>query len=410
MVNINGKEWTKLVPADIQSVISEQDFDESFYFEFKDDKVSNKKVMEEVSAFANTFGGYIFLGVSDQKQIEGCFTWNEQRIHTTIHDSITPTPSFDVKRFTFGTNIVYVIRIDEGAEPPYITSNGKIYERLSSGSFVIKDSSKLSQIYNKKDRLLEKMERKITIPPISQKTNNIYGYIDVGFCLVTSDAQIAFETFNNADLKTIAQELAEKSSAFSLSSIGNSIVFTPGGLSTPRGHLPANTNNFLEIMTDGSARMRILLINNDEEDPNVNMMLPMTMLRSYKDIYTRVMGNLFPHKIAYAKKYESLTVQQQFQPILFYEDYVLELNPDLEEDNKKMLEDLKYHREVFGTTTVVTDDRIPKTGLYTIDKRQLELWGLEYTAESIIDELFFSRFSSMGVVPIPEEQTQPDVT
>lgn len=150
MVNINGTEWTKLVPADIQSVISEQDFDESFYFEFKDDKVSNKKVMEEVSAFANTFGGYIFLGVSDQKQIEGCSTWNEQRIHTTIHDSITPTPSFDVKRFTIGTDIVYVIRIDEGAEPPYITSNGKIYERLSSGSFVIKDSSKLSQIYNKK--------------------------------------------------------------------------------------------------------------------------------------------------------------------------------------------------------------------------------------------------------------------
>lgn len=97
MVNINGKEWTKLEPLDIQRVISEQDFDESFYFEFKEDRVSNKKITEEISAFANTFGGYIFLGVSDDKQIEGCVDWNEQRIHTTIHDSITPTPSFDVK-------------------------------------------------------------------------------------------------------------------------------------------------------------------------------------------------------------------------------------------------------------------------------------------------------------------------
>ena len=52
----------------------------------------------------------------------------------------------------------------------------------------------------------------------------------------------------------------------------------------------------------------------------------------------------------------------------------------------------------------MTDDRIPKTGLNTIDKRQMELWGLEYTAESVIDELFFSRFIAMGVVPIPEEQ------
>ena len=50
-----------LTPADIESAISEIDFDESFYFELKDDRVSPKKMMEEVSAFSNTFGGYIFL-------------------------------------------------------------------------------------------------------------------------------------------------------------------------------------------------------------------------------------------------------------------------------------------------------------------------------------------------------------
>ena len=32
MVNINGIEWLKLKPSDVQAVISEQDFDESFYF------------------------------------------------------------------------------------------------------------------------------------------------------------------------------------------------------------------------------------------------------------------------------------------------------------------------------------------------------------------------------------------
>lgn len=404
MVNINGKEWTKLVPADIQSVISEQDFDESFYFEFKDDRVSNKKITEEVSAFANTFGGYIFLGISDDKQIEGCTAWNEQRIHTTIHDSITPTPSFDVKKFTIGTNVIYVIKIDEGAEPPYITSSGKIYERLSSGSFTIKDSSKLSQIYSKKEQLLAKMESKISIPPVPKNTNNIYGYIDIGFYLVPSDVQAALDTFNRTDLKSIAQKMADLTPSFSLSNIGNSIIYTPGGLSTQKGHLPAHTNNFLEIMADGSARMRILLINNDQDDSSVNIMLPATMLRTYKEIYTKIMGELFPHKIAYAKKYESLTVHQQFQPIFFYDKFVLELHPDWEEDNKNMLEALRSHRKVFGPTTVVTDDRIPKTGLYTIDKRQLELWGQEYSAEAIIDELFFSRFTSMGVIPPSEEQ------
>ena len=404
MVNINGVEWTKLKSSDIQAIISEQDFEESFYFEFKDDKVANKKIQKEVSAFANTFGGYIFIGVSDDKQIEGCTTWNEQKIHSTIHDAITPTPSFDVKKFTFDTKVVYVIKVDEGSEPPYITSNGKIYERLSSGSFTINDSSKLSQIYNKRENLQEKMERKISIPPVYENTRNIYGYIDLGFSLVASDIQSSVDTFNQADLKTIAYEKSRTLSSFSLSHVGNSIVFTPGGLSTATGHLPAHTNNFLEIMADGSARMRILLVNNNQDDSSVNMILPAAMLQSYKETYTKIMGDLFPHKIAYAKKYESLTVRQQFQPVRFYDNFVLELRPDWKEYNKKMLESIRNHRKIYGVTTIVTDDRIPKTGLYTIDKRQLELLEQEYNAESFIDELFFSRFTALGTIPITDDK------
>ena len=402
MVNINGVEWLKLTSSDIQAVISQLDFEESFYFEFKDDRVSNKKLQEEVSAFANTFGGYIFLGISDDKQIEGCTTWNEQRIHTTIHDSITPTPPFDVRKFTFDTGVVYVVKINEGSEPPYITNNGKIYERLSSGSFPIKDSAKLSQIYNKREQLLTKIEKKISIPPACDNSNNIHGYIDIGFSLTVSDIQIAFDTFKQVDLKTIATKKANTLPSFSLSYVGNSIIFTPGGLSMSNGHLPAHTNNFLEIMADGSARMRLLLINNNQDDSSVNMMLPATILRSYKDIYTKIMGDLFPHKIAYAKKYESLTVIKQFQPVLFYDEFVLELNPEWKDDNIKMLEALENYRKIFGVTTVMTDDRIPKTGLYTIDKRQLELWGQEYTAKSFIDELFFSKFITLGVIPITD--------
>ena len=403
MVNINGKEWMNLTPADIESAISEIDFDESFYFELKDDRVSPKKMMEEVSAFSNTFGGYIFLGVSDDKQIEGCAEWNEQRIHTAIHDSITPTPSFDVKKFTFDTSVVYVIKIDEGSEPPYITSSGKIYERLSSGSFAIKDSSKLSQIYNKREQLLAKMEKKVSIPPVYENSNNIYGYIDIGFCLVASDIQVAIDTFNSTDLKSIAERLKEDMPSFNLSHVGNSIIYTPGGVSTQKGHLPAHTNNFLEIMADGSARMRILLLNNDTEKSSVNMTLPMFILRSYQETYTNVMGALFPHRVAYAKKYESLTVRKQFQPVMFYDDSILELRPDLQEDNVKMWETIQNHRKIFGVTTIVTDDRIPKTGLYTIDKCQLELLGQEYTAEAIINALFSSRYIALANFSLPEE-------
>jgi len=184
MININDIPWESLTYSDIEKSLSS--IDESFFFEFKEDKVQPSKIAEEVSAFSNTFGGYMFLGVDDDKKINGCEEWNEQRIYTVMHDSITPLPHFDVKRFENEMGIVvYVIRIDEGPETPYITNKGHIYERVSSSSCVVKDASKLTQLYIKRLDRLKDIERKITIHPIETgKSDNIIGYIDIGFDVV----------------------------------------------------------------------------------------------------------------------------------------------------------------------------------------------------------------------------------
>ena len=404
LVNINGKEWGKLEPSDIEALMAEQDFEESFYFEFKDDRTPPKKIAKEISAFANTFGGYIFIGITDDKRIEGCTDWNEQRIHTTIHDSITPTPSFDVKKFTCSDGIVYIIKVEEGAEPPYITSGGQIFERVSSSSQPIKDSSKLSQIYSKREQQLSNMESKITIAPIQKEVGNIYGYIDIGFIVVPSNRQTAIDIFNKADLKDVFNKLMVSIKSRNLTRVGNSIDYTPGGLSVANGMFPAHANNFLEIMADGSARMRILLINNNIDEPDLNMMLPITLKKLYKDVYAYIMGELFPDKFAYAKKYESLTVLKQFNPVIYYDEWVLELESNFEEKNEKIFQKIEEYQKVMGTDIVVTDDRIPKSGLYTVDKRQLELWGMNYNCENIIDELFFSKFVGLGVIPDQKEE------
>ena len=94
--------------------------------------------------FANTYGGYIFLGITDKKDITGCVKWTEERIHNVIYNNITPTPDFDVQQFHIDGNTVFIIKIEEGSMPPYITSDGKIFERVSSSSMPIKDSAKLS--------------------------------------------------------------------------------------------------------------------------------------------------------------------------------------------------------------------------------------------------------------------------
>jgi len=218
--------------------------------------------------------------------------------------------------------------------------------------------------------------------------------------LVTKNIQRTYEIFDNIDLTLIAKELTEEIGTFSISHIGNSIIFINGGLSTDSGKIPAHTNNFLEIMPDGSAKMRIILSNNNPDDSSVNMIYAQILLNHYQHVYMTIMNKIFPDNMVYAKKYESLTVFRQFYPVVLYDVSSLENNSDLQEKNSKILKSLRECRKVMGKETVVSDDRIPKCGLYTIDKRQMEKWGVSYTTESIVNELFYSKFVLLGSFPL----------
>jgi len=388
VININGKEWDDVQQDDIVSIIKSPEMEESFFYEFKDDRVQPKKLIEEISAFSNTFGGYIFIGISDEKEIVGCTEWNEQRIHTTIHDSITPVPLFDVKKVVFLDNkIIFILRIEQGPEPPYITNQGKIYERLSSGSFPIKESSKLSQIYIKREQLIDRIEKKISIPDLKAQSNNIYGYIDLGFSAYFHNEEKVYNRLLSLKSSELNQTFKKSYSTVNTFVVGESILITPGGVHSDN-NLPAHMNNFLEIMADGSARMRILLSNNDYNQASVNLLLPYVFLCLFREWYTEVIGDLFPEQFIYAKKYEALIVLKQFQPKYFYEDYLIEKYPELAE---KVTNKVNIPEEGVNKV-IVTNDRIPKTGLYTIDKRILsKLYG-EYSKETIINELFYSRY------------------
>lgn len=117
MININNKSWDKVRSSDIKKLLSDE-FEENCFFELKADDVQPEKLASEISAFANTYGGYILLGVNDDKTIGGCQKWTEQRIQGTFHDNITPTPMFDVRKIKIDDKRIYVIKIEEGTMPP----------------------------------------------------------------------------------------------------------------------------------------------------------------------------------------------------------------------------------------------------------------------------------------------------
>ena len=59
MININGKEWNKLKLKDIEKFLLYVEDDETFFIEFKDENIRNTQLTKELSAFANSYGGYL---------------------------------------------------------------------------------------------------------------------------------------------------------------------------------------------------------------------------------------------------------------------------------------------------------------------------------------------------------------
>lgn len=399
MINVNDKPWEKLRLSDVEKFLSSST-DENFFYEFKSDSEEPFKLIKEISAFANTYGGYIFLGINDDKTIGGCTKWTEQRIHATIHDCITPIPNFDVKKFISNAGKIFVIKIEEGTMPPYVTNKGQIYERVSSGSFPIKESSKLAQLYNKRNDQLLKIKNKIELPEIDMSgnsPNNLCAYLDLGFSVTCSRDTNLQKNFYKFDFHAISDYLKTTGLKYTISRVGTSYVISIGNLSVTddRGNsimVNAGIQNYIEIMCDGSVRSRIILSCVPGET-QADITGTIHIKGVFSDIYKMIFGVNFNKIFVHAHKYEKLTVLKQFTPM--YSFYALE-------DDDRYRNYLLNHRENYGDNLIVNSNRTPKNDYMLIDKSYFDTYKIRYNNDNLISELFFSYHFNLGYIDLPE--------
>lgn len=392
MLNINNKPWEKLRAKDIVVFLKGLE-DETFFFELKQDDIKPEHFIKEVSAFANTYGGYIFLGVGDSKNIVGCSKWTEQRIHSVIHDCITPTPNFDVKAFNINHCKVFVVKIEEGALPPYITNKGQIFERVSSGSFIINDSAKLSQIYYKREEQLKNTELKLSLESIKPNqiiVDNLCAYLDYGFSTVFSEPTVLQKDINNFDFQPICDFLNSKNITHSVSRLGTSILISYGNLGINPNILCAGLNNFIEIMADGSVKGRIILVSfGQSNNVKVDIYALLAVTDVFKKIYSMIFNESHFKSFIYGLKYEKLTVLKQFVPYYNLQDTRGAL----------MFNDyLNKHIEKYGNNFIVNGGRYPYVGLKTIDKKYFNDVKEKYNYENLLNKLFPIAFSTLGYI------------
>ena len=396
MININNKIWDKLRLKDIEKYLDTIDDDETFFIEFKEENIRNTQLTKEISAFANSFGGYILLGVNDSKKIVGCSNiWTELKINTIICNGISPTPHFDIKKFNLkNSKKLYIIKVEEGTNPPYITNDGYIYHRVSSSSDRVKDANTLNNLYLRNQNNIKKIEDKIYIQEISGTIpNNLCGYIDFGFSLTSKNIEKTKEKVRKADIEKISEKLKDYKQKYSISKVGYSLSITIGEPIMKMGDNPILTtgglSNFMEILPDGSFRCRIIICS--ETDSSIAYISLITMIHSlFKEIYAIVFGNNFVSNFIEAKKYEKLTVLKLFQPkiaVTGESKYVEKFN--------KLFND---HIMKYGNNIIANNNRIPLNGFINIDKSLFDLNKVKFNNDNLYGQLFYTSYFLLGYI------------
>ena len=124
MILPNGEiKISEMGPSDLRNLIQRG---EGSFLEFKKTIPKPEKIAREISAFANTHGGTILIGVDDQKNITGVSSYFEEEylLMEASQKWCVPAVPLDIEMVHAGIVDVMVVRVPEMEKKP-IYNKGK---------------------------------------------------------------------------------------------------------------------------------------------------------------------------------------------------------------------------------------------------------------------------------------------
>lgn len=169
-----SKNFDDINPQDLPTLSSVA---EGWYIEYKRELPSASAVAKSITAFANTYGGWIFYGIdelSKEEPIAGAFPGvaNEeadgllQRIRQAVANHSHPSPYFRAKAL-FGPvdaiglakgRCIIMGHIPWGPEAPYVHKDGRIYRRVGDGSEPRPENDRfiLDQLWRRSSKIIDR--------------------------------------------------------------------------------------------------------------------------------------------------------------------------------------------------------------------------------------------------------------
>lgn len=125
---------------------------ETVTVEFKEEKAKGENIAKAVVAFANTKGGAIFWGVSDECDVVGLYGEYkdlEAKVAQAIRDNCIPSPEYEVERRQLDGKNILIIHVKEGKSKPYF-HKGKIAYIRAGSTNRIAEKYELDEMYKQK--------------------------------------------------------------------------------------------------------------------------------------------------------------------------------------------------------------------------------------------------------------------
>jgi hypothetical protein len=176
-----NKPMTQIVGEDLEVL---RGVAEGWYVDYKRATLKPEQTAKHLSAFANQFGGWLFFGVEESMDrtaasFVGVHKTEVIRLLTTIREAasahVNPPCFYEEKVIdgpcpTIGLladQAIVVIRIPQGAIPPYVHSSGRIYRRVADHSDPKPETDRhvLDVLWERGRGRIEQLERMHSIRP-----------------------------------------------------------------------------------------------------------------------------------------------------------------------------------------------------------------------------------------------------
>lgn len=186
-------------PEDLSSLT---DVSEGWYVEYKSQLINHRDLAKALSSFANQYGGWLFLGVTENKETHTAHKFpgipNDavqggiEALRNAAKDIIRPPVFYNFRVFEgpvdaiglkTGVSLI-VVYVPQGPNSPYVHNDGRIYRRIadSSDPKPETDRATLDLLFQRGMQARSRLEDRIYRSPAISKGEGEQPYLHLFIC------------------------------------------------------------------------------------------------------------------------------------------------------------------------------------------------------------------------------------